>query len=113
MRIHHVAFRTRDLPRLESFYADRLGLEVMRRDGSRSVWLRAGDAILMLERAEADEPDVVPGSMEMLALEIRAEEYAEYIYRFEGKIEAETTHTMYVRDPDGRRVGLSHYPLRG
>ncbi len=24
-------------------------------------------------------------------------------------IEAETVHTLYVRDPDGRRVGLSTY----
>ena len=41
MRVHHLAFRTRDLTRLERFYTDVLGLLVARRDEERSVWLRA------------------------------------------------------------------------
>ena len=58
MRIHHLAFRSGDIARLERFYVEVLGLA------------RAGVAV-----------------------------------------EAATEFTLYVRDPDGRRVGLSSYPL--
>jgi len=56
MSLHHVALRTRDLPSLEHFYAQVIGLPMTRRDGARSVWLDAGGTILMLEAAGADEP---------------------------------------------------------
>jgi glyoxylase I family protein len=113
VRIHHVAFRTRDLERLEAFYANVLGLVVTRRDGARSTWLEAGDAIVMLERAEPDEPTVPSGWREMVAFGIAREKRAEYTDRLRAagiSVESETAFTLYVRDPDGRRVGLSHYP---
>ena len=111
MRIHHIAFRTRDLERLERFYADVLALRVTRRN-ERSVWLDAGGAILMLERAEPDEPDVAPGTMEMIAFDIGIEARIGYLARLGERhipVEAQTDHTLYFRDPDGRRIGLSHY----
>jgi glyoxylase I family protein len=113
VRIHHVALRTGDLSRLEAFYVGVLRLEVTRRSGERSTWLRAGDAIVMLERAEEDEPGVPVGTMEMVAFAITKAERAEYTYRLAAAgiaVESETPYTVYVRDPDGRRVGLSHYP---
>ncbi len=113
MRIHHVALRTGDLPRLEAFYAGVLGLAVTRRDGARSVWLAAGDAVVMLERAEPGEPGVAAGGMEMVAFAIPSAERAQYTQRLADagiSVESETAFTLYVRDPDGRRVGLSHYP---
>ena len=112
MRVHHIALRTRDLPRLEAFYAGVLGLAVARRNEERSVWLRAGEAILMLERAEPTEPDVPPGAMEMVAFAIGPEMRAtckERLFARGIPLEAETPYTLYFRDPDGRRVGLSHY----
>lgn len=108
MRIHHVALRTDDLERLERFYAGTLGLVVTRRQEARSVWLEAGGAILMLERRDPGEPALSPGSMEMIAFAVdpaRAHALTETI-----AIEGRTASTLYVRDPDGRRVGLSCWP---
>ena len=110
MRIHHVAMRTHDLPRLEEFYAGVLGLRLLRRDDARgSVWLDLDGAVLMLERAAPGEPDVPPTSHELLALAIEAD--SREAFRARVAVEAETTHTLYFRDPDGRRVALSSYPL--
>lgn len=105
--IHHLAFRTRDLVRLERFYADVLGLLVTRRT-ERSVWLAAGTTILMLERAEEGEPEPAASSMELVAFAATAEVRA----RLEAHVpvEARTRYSLYVRDPDGRRIGLSSYP---
>lgn len=111
MRIHHLAMRTRDLDRLEAFYAGTLGMEILSR-GNGSVWLRAGDAILMLERAESGEAEIPANCKEFLAFSIGANEKEarrNALVDAGVPIEAETAHTLYFRDPDGRRVGLSHY----
>jgi len=113
VRIHHVALRTRDLLRLESFYSRALGLRVTRRSGDRSVWMSSGDAIVMLERAGEDEPTIPNGSQEMLAFAISPSERETTLARLKDAsvpIEAETRFTIYFRDPDGRKVGLSHFP---
>ncbi len=89
-----------------------LGLRVTRRRGEGSVWLAAGDAIVMIERAGEGEPPIPPGSMEMLAFTLVAEEREAMAARLRNAsvaIEAETSFTLYFRDPDGRRVGLSHF----
>ena len=108
MRIHHVAFRTRDLPRLERYYCDVLGLAVLRRDDARgSVWLDAAGAVLMLERAGPGEPPPATGSMELVAFAVDDKE----AWRSRVAVEAETAHTLYFRDPDGRRLAVSSYPF--
>jgi catechol 2,3-dioxygenase-like lactoylglutathione lyase family enzyme len=108
VRIHHAAFRTADLPRLERFYVDVLGFGVLRRDDARgSVWLDAGGAVLMLERAEPGEPPIPPGSGELLAFAVDDKEP----WRSRVDVETETPHTLYFRDPDGRRVAVSSYPF--
>jgi catechol 2,3-dioxygenase-like lactoylglutathione lyase family enzyme len=118
LRIHHIAMRTADLERLERFYVDVLGFAVVRRrQGARpeSVWLDAGEAVLMLELAGDGEPAVMPGTMELVAFGVDEEDKEAWRTRIEGgggRIEAETAHTIYFRDPDGRRIGASTYPLR-
>jgi glyoxylase I family protein len=108
VRIHHVAFRTTDLPRLERFYRDVLGFAVLRRDDARgSVWLDADGAVLMLERAEPGEPPVPPASRELVAFAVDDRE----TWRSRVDVEAETAHTLYFRDPDGRRLAVSSYPF--
>jgi len=112
MRVHHFAMRTRDLARLERFYAGLLGLAVIRRDGERSVWLDAGGAIVMLEVAGASEPEVPSGTLELLAFTIAEPERERWRAKLTASgvpIEAETTFTLYFRDPDGRRVAVSHF----
>ena len=106
MRIHHVALRTPDVARLERFYAGVLGLPVVRRDEARgSVWLDAGGVTIMIEAAAAGEPQVPAGSMELVAFAVDDRE----AWRARVAPEAETAHTLYFRDPDGRRVAVSDY----
>jgi catechol 2,3-dioxygenase-like lactoylglutathione lyase family enzyme len=115
MRIHHVALRSRDLGRLRAFYRDLLGLALTEERPGESVWLDAGGTILMLERATEAEPSIDPGTRELLAFAIAPGERAAFERRLAAggvPIEASTEFTVYVRDPDGRRVGLSHYPAK-
>ncbi len=110
MRIHHVAFRTIDLPRLESFYVG-LGLSIRKRS-AQSVWFVAGDTILMIEQAEEREPAIAKDSMEMIAFTIEPHEvdvFRQKLRALNVPIESETAFTLYFRDPDGRRLGLSHF----
>ena len=109
VRVHHVAFRTDDLEALARFYADVLGLTVTRRSEGRSIWLDAGGAILMLERREEGEPAVPSGSKELVAFAV-SKALIERLEQARIPIEARTAYTLYVRDPDGRRIGLSSYP---
>jgi catechol 2,3-dioxygenase-like lactoylglutathione lyase family enzyme len=113
MRIHHVALRTPDPERLSEFYREALGLEEVARHGERSIWLRAGDVLWMIERSSADEPAPSAASMEIIALAIEPSERLARRRALESRgvvVEAETAYTLYFRDPEGRRVGLSHYP---
>jgi glyoxylase I family protein len=113
MRIHHLALRTDDLATLERFYTVVVGLPVVRREEDRSVWLDAGGAIVMLERRRDGEPAVPDGSMELVAFAIAPSERQSVARRMSAAgvaIESRTAYTLYVRDPDGRRVGLSSYP---
>jgi catechol 2,3-dioxygenase-like lactoylglutathione lyase family enzyme len=108
--------RTADLERLEKFYVGVLGFAVVRRQSgsSGSVWLDAGGAVLMLEHAADGEPGVMPGTMDLVAFGVDGDGKEAVRLRIEragGRIEAETAHTIYFRDPDGRRIGASAYPL--
>jgi len=115
VNVHHIAFRTHNLPRLVAFYREAFGFALEHDNGERSVWLRAGNAILMLERAEAGEPLPSPHGMDFVAFAISPAERDTFERRFVANgaaIETKTDFTLYVRDPDGRRVGVSHYPQR-
>jgi len=119
---HHVAIQCADLERCERFYRDLLGLAVVRRwpaeDGrDRSVWLGVGDAFLVLERA-GEPPGTEPwrsprAGLHLVALRIEpgARAAAEARLAAAGvDVVHRTRWTIYVRDPEGNRVGLSHYP---
>jgi catechol 2,3-dioxygenase-like lactoylglutathione lyase family enzyme len=110
--LHHLAFRTADVPQLAAFYGEWLGLQVVRRS-ERSLWLGLGAAVVMVERAEPGEPLPATGSLELFALAASVDERLALRGRLvaRGMLEAETAHTVYFRDPDGRRVAVSSYPL--
>jgi glyoxylase I family protein len=118
--VHHLALWVRDLARAESFYTGVLGLPVDRRWNDdagkpRSVWLKlAGGALLMLERAPAD---ALPGALgwHLLALTItrgEREQLAETLEEQGVPIVSETDYTLYIEDPEGNRIGFSHWPDR-
>jgi glyoxylase I family protein len=113
VRLHHVALRVADCEASLAFYSGLLGLPETRRklagDHVESVWLQAGETILMLERRlRGGGSD--SGSGHLLAL--AAEDLGEWERRLTQAgvaIEDRTTHTLYLRDPDGHRVGLTTY----
>ncbi|MBK8216163.1 MAG: VOC family protein [Myxococcales bacterium] len=112
VHVHHIAFRTRDLPRLLAFYQDLLGFSIMR-TSPRGEWLAAGQAILMLEHAEPGEPTVPEGCMEAVIFAIDEADRPALLRKLAShgvSLEGSTPYSLYFRDPDGRRVGVSHYP---
>ena len=113
-RLHHLALRTPDVSALVQFYQSWFGFAVLRDARPRAVWLGlAGQSVLMIEQREPGEPGVPAGSMELVAFHAQAEARAQLRGRLQahGLLEAETEHTLYFRDPDGRRVAISSYPL--
>ncbi|HVV52906.1 MAG TPA: VOC family protein [Polyangia bacterium] len=120
--VHHVAIGVRDLAACEAFYTGVLGLPVLRRwpaagaPGDRSVWLDlGGGAFLALERAAAGAPrpaEPAHGYL-MIALAIPRAARADWEARLAAAGAAvvhRTDYTLYVADPEGNRVGLSHWP---
>ncbi len=119
--VHHVAVVVADLEGARRFYVDLLGLREIRRwndadEKWRSIWCALGaGAFLAIERAEHQVPrrdDGSPG-FHCLALGIRPDERETWRQRFERagvKVFRESLYTLYVRDPDGNIVGLSHFP---
>ena len=111
----------RDLARAEAFYSGVLGLAVIRRwddeAGSlRSIWCAlGGEVFLAIERvagAGAARGDDAPG-WHCVALRIaRAdrERWRERLALAGYPVERESAFTLYVRDPDGALVALSHHP---
>lgn len=114
VRVHHIALRCNDITLAEAFWTSLFGLAPVRRDGNRAVWLALGDAVLMLERAEPGEARPPDGAMDFIALAVTAPQRGDFLARCAASgvgVEHQTAHTVYVRDPDGRRVGVSSYPL--
>jgi catechol 2,3-dioxygenase-like lactoylglutathione lyase family enzyme len=111
VRIHHIALRTRDVPALARFYVALLGFDVVRRDATRgSVWLDAEGTLLMIELAETAEPPVAAGTRELVAFAVDDKEtWRRRLLEADVAIEDETPYTLYFRDPDGRRVGVSSF----
>jgi catechol 2,3-dioxygenase-like lactoylglutathione lyase family enzyme len=109
-----VALRVADPAASLAFYSGALGLPEVRRFSEagqlRSIWVRAGDAVVMLEREiKGDGP--ASGSGHVLVLEV--DDLEDWIGRLalEGRAPiARTASTAYYADPDGHRVGLSAYP---
>jgi hypothetical protein len=119
---HHLAIQVRDLAAAEAFYAGVLGLPVIRRwnDGAgreRSLWLGLGEGFLALERCEGEPApraffDPGPG-LHLVALRIDAATRASWCERLERAgfgVTHQTDFTIYVQDPEGNRVALSHHP---
>ena len=118
MRLHHLAIRVRDLDAALAFYRDALGLAETARPRPGSIWLALGDATLMLEETSGTrEPEPFettrPG-LHAIALAVDASERDAWEARLAARgivVHHRTAHTLYLRDPEGNRVALSHHPL--
>ena len=116
MKIHHLALRTHQFAYVLSFYQRVFRLEIVRENPGRSYWLELepGESVLMIEQASANEAPYTPTSFEFLAFSMSPDErfaFREHLRREDVVLEDETEHTLYFRDPDGRRIGVSSYPL--
>ena len=129
--VHHVAIAVRDLGAVEAFYTAVLGLPILRRwpmpgemtgddQRDRSIWCDlGGGAFLALERAAEGEVarEGAGGARGhgylMIALRITRAARADWEARLAAAgvaIVHRTAYTLYVADPEGNRVGLSHWP---
>jgi glyoxylase I family protein len=111
VNVHHIALLVADCERAARFYTDVLGLAETRRQvddgGLRSVWLAAGDVVIMLERAMRGRPGA-SGSGHLLCFGVDDLASWESRLRDHGvAVEDRTPSTLYLSDPDGHRVGLS------
>jgi len=120
--LHHLALKIVDLAVAEAFYVGVLGLPILRRwpladgQGDRSVWLDLGaGAFLALEKAgvvrEPKHEDET--GYHLFALRIRRDDRAALMNRLTTAgfpVYQETAFTFYVRDPEGNRLGISHWP---
>jgi catechol 2,3-dioxygenase-like lactoylglutathione lyase family enzyme len=113
MRLHHVAIRVADCERSLGFYHGLLGLPERRRqmdgDRLRSVWLGAGELVLMIEQSLRGQGPA-EGSGHVLAFAV--DDLGLWAARLGAAgvaIADRTESTLYACDPDGHRVGLSVY----
>jgi catechol 2,3-dioxygenase-like lactoylglutathione lyase family enzyme len=114
MRVHHLALRAGDLEAVRRFYVEVFGLREVRDARPRSVWLALdGPAVLMIEARGEGERPYPEGSAELVAFAVTEPERAAIRAKARalGCFDGETAHTVYLRDPEGRRVGASSYPL--
>ena len=117
LRIHHLAVRASDPETVAAFYSGVLGLPELRRSedatGLRAVWVQAGDMVLMIERSlKGEGPAAGSGHVFVFAVE----DLTAWERRLEAAgvaVDDRTEATLYVRDPEGHRVGLSVYPMTG
>src|SRR5690242_19748213 len=107
LEFHHLALRTSDVVGLAAWYREMFDIVEARDLLPRSIWLGlAHDSMLMIEARGDDEPAPSPGSMEMFAMRVTPS-FRELIKQRavdRGCYDGETEHTVYVRDPEGRRV---------
>lgn len=114
LRLHHIAIRAMDVEKSLEFYTSVLGFGIVRDQRPRSVWLGLCDgSVVMIEARGAGEPTVPAGSLELMAFRVSPAEKTLVRERAikAGCFDGETEHTVYLRDPEGRRLGVSTFPL--
>jgi len=125
--VHHLAIQCRDLTSMVRFYQRVLRLPVERRwpsarpedqGGDRSVWLRGGTSVIALERVDGEPAHPTwqseQAGLHLLALEIAWQNrgiWLAHLAHCGVEVVFESAWTIYVRDPEGNRIGLSHFPF--
>jgi glyoxylase I family protein len=126
VQLHHVALGAEDVRLVADFYARAFELTYAREhfydDGRlRSIWLRTGDSLLMIEHTPSEATEATARSVTgigrgafLLAFSIsKTEEQTavERLISLGSVIESRTEHSVYARDPEGNRIAISHYPI--
>ncbi len=122
---HHLAVQVKDVERVAAFYRDVLGLSEAKRfhrdDGSlRSVWLAVAATdlsrgFIAVEHLPTGTQRIEPSlGASMIALRIdplRRQAVIDALTARGVPIVKQTGWTLYVHDPEGTLVGLSHHPF--
>ena len=115
MPVHHLALRSSHPFHLAAFYARALDLPELRRqedaDGPYSVWLDLGGAVLMVERGESHATDAGWDGLFLAAAPGTGEVWAQRWSALGIALDGRTGSTLYARDPEGNRFGVSSYPI--
>jgi glyoxylase I family protein len=117
---HHLALFGHDIEILATFYGEVFGLNRVathtRPDGQlRSIWMawETGPVPFIALEQEAVSHRANDTGLSVLMLNLaRAERSAfkAHLQTMHISVERETPYSMYFRDPEGNRVGVSHYP---
>lgn len=108
--LDHIYYWTRDMDAAVSFYADVVGLSLVRRDGNEWAEFDAGPVRLALHGSEASVPSgtavfrVDDLDQVRRALEQRGARFDEHVGEVEGLARFATFH-----DPDGNPVQIIEY----
>jgi hypothetical protein len=108
--IHHIAIGTRNVSVLGEFYLKLPDSEKIReeflenKEGLRSIWIRQGETILMIENGEAQGPRAL-----VVRFQNKDRKFWENWF-FEVDLKQKTAFTYYFSDPDGNLLGVSAYP---
>jgi glyoxylase I family protein len=121
--LHHIALGTPRVELLAEFYEKGVGLERLKvhyeNDGRevRSIWLSSNSVVLMIERTDSAErveaAPLVPGWATLVFGGAFDSSDEERIRSCGGTVDGQTDYTLYFRDPDGNRFGLSRYQFVG
>ena len=121
---HHVAVQVHDVAKVAAFYTQMLKLPELQRfhrdDGSlRSIWVGTSNqapidpgSFIAIEGIRPQMPEGALG-YSMVALRIdpsQRKAIVSELARQGLQLERETAWTLYLRDPEGNLVGLSHHP---
>lgn len=119
---HHVAIQVHAVEEVAAFYRTVIGLPEIARhhkdDGTlRSIWLSTSGDVEAVGGFLAIE-ELRPGvrgtlGPSMVALRIARADRQTVLAELEAahvKVEKQTRWTVYVKDPEGNMVGLSHHP---
>lgn len=119
--VHHVAIQVVDVARVAQFYREVLGLNEkarhFREDGVlRSIWIETTPegSFLAIEDVSRFRPSRGELGASMVALRVDPADrrgWIERLKKFGVEVFKETRWTLYVKDPEGNVVGLSHHPF--
>jgi catechol 2,3-dioxygenase-like lactoylglutathione lyase family enzyme len=107
----HVDLFVRDLPSTRRFFTDRLGLPIVG-EGDDHAFLRLGDQVLGLRRAEGATPPTVPHHLALRVrdLDVLVREISARGGTVTRRQERPTYRSIYLEGPEGLTIELIDRP---
>ena len=113
MKLHHLAFRCNDYQRVSLFYKNLFKLKEIFSQQEYSVWLKGSDdLVFMFEKAAPEEARPESNNHELICFYAKTNEKKAMIDELKSQnieIESQTEKTIYFRDPENRKIGISDF----